>query len=183
MAEGSVRGWIALGSNLGERGLHLARARAGLSGTPGIAVVGASRIYETEPVGPEGQGPYLNAVIAVDTALSPRQLLENLLEVEREGGRARTAENIRWGPRAIDLDLLFYGDLILDEVGLEIPHPRLHGRAFVLEPLCELAPDWIHPGLGVSVADLRESRVGLEGVEIWAGEVPGWTTGGDLLGG
>ena len=177
MAERLVRAWIGLGSNLGDRGSHLARARAELGLVPGIEVVGASRIYETEPVGPEDQGPYLNAVIAVDTELSPRHLLERLLDVERQGGRTRSAENARWGPRAIDLDLLFYGDATVDEAGLAIPHPRLHARAFVLEPLCELAPAWVHPGLGDSVGNLRKRLVGSEWVEVWPGEIPGWSTG------
>ena len=179
MAERRVRAWIGLGSNLGERGSQLAQARAGLGLVPGIEVVGASRIYESEPVGPEDQGPYLNAVIAVDTELSPRHLLERLLDVERQGGRTRSAENARWGPRAIDLDLLFYGDATVDEAGLAIPHPRLHARAFVLEPLCELAPAWVHPGLGESVDNLRKRLVGSEWVEVWPGEISGWSTGLD----
>ena len=177
MAAGRVRAFIALGSNLGERESHLADARAMLGQTPGLRIVGASRIYQTEPLGPGNQGPYLNAVLEVETDLTPRGLLECLLAIERQGGRRRSKESERWGPRSLDLDLLFHGQATLEEEGLEVPHPRLHQRAFVLEPLCDLAADWIHPRLGVSLETLRTRLEGSGWVEISRHESGGWRVG------
>jgi len=107
-------------------------------------------VYETDPVGPP-QPPYLNLVVEVDTGLPPQRLLEALLEIERALGRERKE---RWGPRTIDLDLLLYGDWVLEEEGLEVPHPRLHQRAFVLVPLADLIPEGRHPVLGRTFAEL-----------------------------
>ncbi len=180
MAAGRVRAFIALGSNLGEREAHLSDARAALGGTSGLRIIGASRIYQTEPMGPGDQGPYLNAVLAVDTDATARGLLERLLEVEQQGGRRRSSEGQRWGPRSIDLDLLFHGEARLAEEGLEVPHPRLHQRAFVLEPLCELAGDWIHPGLGVSLETLRQQLQGSGWVEVYPQQTSSWAVGSDL---
>ena len=132
--------YVGLGANLGDRGAAIARA---------AALIGARRlssIRETEPWGYADQPRFLNAVAEVVTPLEPRPFLARLLEVERELGRAR--EGPRWGPRTIDLDLLLYGDRRLDEPGLTVPHPRLHERLFVLEPLAELAPSLEIPGNG-----------------------------------
>lgn len=137
---------IAIGSNLGDRSANIERSLVALDALPGIVVTCISTIIETEPVGPPGQGPYLNAAAALDTALSPRELLECMLGVEHWLGRDRSNEQ-RWGPRTIDLDLLTLGDVILDSPGLVLPHPRLHQRDFVLRPLAEIAPDTIIPGL------------------------------------
>jgi 2-amino-4-hydroxy-6-hydroxymethyldihydropteridine diphosphokinase len=135
-----TRAYVGLGANLGDRDGSIRRA-ADLLGA-----VRLSTIRETEPWGYADQPPFLNAVAELETELSPRALLDRLLEVERELGRTREAP--RWGPRTIDLDLLLYGDLALDEPGLTIPHPRLHERLFVLEPLADLAPDADVPGHG-----------------------------------
>ena len=143
--------YVALGSNLGDRRAQLAAAVAALRRTPGIEVVAVSALYETEPVGPP-QGRYLNAVVRLRSELSPDALLERLLELENEAGRRRGPE--RNAPRTLDLDLLLYADLAQHGPALELPHPRLAERAFVLEPLCDLAPDLVHPALGVSVAEL-----------------------------
>lgn len=116
-----------------------------LAAADGVEVVEVSQLRETDPVGVVDQPPFLNGAVAVDTSLTPRELLEVLLSVERELGRVRTE---RWGPRTIDLDLLVYADEIVDEPGLRVPHPRLHERRFALEPLAELAPDLHVPGLG-----------------------------------
>jgi 2-amino-4-hydroxy-6-hydroxymethyldihydropteridine diphosphokinase len=164
------RAYVALGSNLGDRAARLARARDALAAAPDVRVVGASRIWETEPVGPPGQGPYLNAVLALETRLSARALLERLLAIERAVGRDRARESERWGPRVLDLDLLLYDDVRLREPGLVVPHPRLQERAFVMEPLAELAPDLVHPVLGGTLAAHRAALRPAEGVRPWAGE-------------
>jgi 2-amino-4-hydroxy-6-hydroxymethyldihydropteridine diphosphokinase len=164
--------YIALGSNLGDRQALLAFAVEALSATPRIEVVAVSRIYETAPVGPAPQGPYLNAVLRVETRLEPRALLEHMLDVERRAGRERpAAEPLRWGPRTLDLDLLLYADRCLDEPGLCIPHPRLHERAFVLEPLCELAAALVHPRLGEPLSAWAERQRDPSAVRLLPGEL------------
>jgi len=112
-----------------------------------------SDLFETLPVGPGEQGLYLNTAAVLETSLSPKNLLAGLLEIERALGRDRAAGE-RWGPRVIDLDLLLYGGLTLDEPGLQVPHPRMHERAFVLVPLAEVARDWAVPGTGRTVGEL-----------------------------
>jgi 2-amino-4-hydroxy-6-hydroxymethyldihydropteridine diphosphokinase len=142
--------WIGLGSNLGERELYLQRALAALRDERDIDVVAVSSVRETEPVGLRDQPCFLNAVARVETELSPAALLERLLEVERALGRTRTGP--RFGPRTIDLDLLLYGTEVVADEGLRVPHPRLHERRFVLEPLAELDPTLVVPGRGPVVA-------------------------------
>jgi 2-amino-4-hydroxy-6-hydroxymethyldihydropteridine diphosphokinase len=116
-------------------------------------VLGLSSLRDTEPVGVVDQPEFLNGAVAIETTLSPRELLDALLRIERELGRVRGPE--RFGPRTIDLDLLLYGDEVVDEPGLQVPHPRLHERKFALEPLAELDPDLEIPGRG-PVAELVE---------------------------
>ncbi len=140
------RAYIGLGANLGEREAALGAAVAALAATDGIEVVAVSTFRETDPVGYLDQPRFLNGAAAVDTTLSPRELLDALLSVERSLGRTR--EGQRFGPRTIDLDLLLYGDESLDEPGLTVPHPRLHERAFALDPLAELDPGLVVPGHG-----------------------------------
>lgn len=144
--------YVALGSNLGDRLAQIEGAIAALRTTPGIDVVAVSRWYETDPVGPWPQGPYLNGVARLRTRLSPQALLARLLVLEREAGRVRDGR--RAAPRTLDLDLLLYGDARLDTPELVLPHPRLHERAFVLEPLAELAPALVHPARGETIAAL-----------------------------
>ncbi len=139
--------FIALGSNLGKREQFLAFALQRLSTLPLSKISLISPCYETKPVGVEenSQGFYLNAVIGLRTNLEPLELLKKLLHIEREAGRTREK---RWGPRTLDLDLLFVGTRQLDEIGpprLHLPHPRLHLRRFVLQPLADIAPNFVHP--------------------------------------
>jgi 2-amino-4-hydroxy-6-hydroxymethyldihydropteridine diphosphokinase len=135
-----TRAYVGLGANLGDRE---ATIRSALAALPGVAAV--STLRETEPLGVTDQPRFLNGVAAVETELSPRELLDSLLAVERRLGRERRE---RWGPRTIDLDLLLYGGEELEEPGLTVPHPLLHERRFVLEPLAELAPGLVVPGRG-----------------------------------
>jgi len=138
--------YIGIGSNLGERESTIRDALALLAADPELEVEAVSSIRETDPVGMVDQPRFLNAAIRLATDLAPRPLLERLLAVEQQLGRVRTGE--RYGPRTIDLDLLLYGDEIVDEPGLRVPHPRLAERRFVLEPLAELDPGLVVPGLG-----------------------------------
>lgn len=144
------RAYIGLGANIGEREKTLRRAVALLAAADRVDVVHASEFRETDPVGVVDQPRFLNGAVAIETVLAPQELLGTLLRIERELGRIRGE---RWGPRAIDLDLLLYGDDVVDEPGLRVPHPRLHERRFALEPLAELDPTLEVAGLG-SVSEL-----------------------------
>ena len=135
-----TRAYVGLGANLGDREQSI---RAAVSALPGVVAVSALR--ETDPVGVTDQPRFLNGVAALETTMSARELLDALLAVERKLGRERRK---RWGPRTIDLDLLLYGDEVIDEDGLTVPHPCLHERRFVLEPLADLAPKLVVPGHG-----------------------------------
>jgi 2-amino-4-hydroxy-6-hydroxymethyldihydropteridine diphosphokinase len=148
--------YLGLGSNLGDRAALLAAAVEALdSPTHALRVSARSSVHETSPVGgPTGQPDFLNQVIAVETTLTPEELLARCLEVEASLGRAREREE-RWGPRAIDIDVLLYGDAVVRSETLTLPHPRLHERAFALAPLCEIAPDVVVPGRGSARELLR----------------------------
>ena len=145
---------IALGSNLGDRDAHLRRALAAVQDLPGIDALRVSGFYETDPVGPQDQGRFLNAAAVFATSLPPAELLTELLDIERRLGRPAREDRTHWGPREIDLDLLLYGDQLIDRPGLTLPHPRLHERWFVLQPLADVAADWVHPGRGQTIAQL-----------------------------
>ena len=153
-----MRAYVGLGANLGEREETIGRAIALLAGTAGVEVLRVSMLRETEPWGPIAQPRFLNGVAELETSLGPETLVGVLLDVERRLGRVRDGE--RWGPRAIDLDLLLHGETELDVPGLTLPHPRLHERLFVLEPLTELAPDALVPGRGRVEDLLRAVRRG-----------------------
>ncbi|MGA1285807.1 MAG: 2-amino-4-hydroxy-6-hydroxymethyldihydropteridine diphosphokinase [Prochlorothrix sp.] len=143
---------IALGSNLGHSAQILLQALAVLDAEPDLQVLARSSLYQTRPVGPP-QPDYLNACAVLETNQGPLDLLQTLLRVEQQFGRVRRE---RWGPRLLDLDLLLYGDRILSLPQLEIPHPRMVDRAFVLVPLAEIAPHWREPRSGRTIADLTQ---------------------------
>jgi len=155
-AAGPAEAVIGLGSNLGRRLAHLRAAVAGLRRLG--RVVAVSALYETAPVGGPPQGPYLNAVAVLATDRSSREVLDGLLEIERSQGRRRAG---RWGPRTLDLDLLLHGDRVVSEPGLEVPHPLMAGRRFVLEPLLEVRPDATLPD-GTPVAPFLAEVAGQE---------------------
>jgi 2-amino-4-hydroxy-6-hydroxymethyldihydropteridine diphosphokinase len=145
-----MRAYIGLGSNLGDREETIRAAVELIGSTAEIELLSVSSLRETDPVGLLDQPRFLNGAAALETELPARALLERLLEVERELGRRR--DGPRFGPRTIDLDLLVYGDRVVDEPGITIPHPRLHERRFALEPLAELDPDIVIPGRGAVAA-------------------------------
>lgn len=166
-----VEAGVALGSNLGDRRNHLREALRALRSLGRLRAV--SPLFETEPVGLREQPPFLNAAALLETGLEARALLQALLAIEARRGRVRRAKD---GPRTLDLDLLFYGEEVIRESGLEVPHPRMHERRFVLEPLVSVAPGWRHPVLGLTVRELLvrlDDPAGvaeLEGAE-WAADV------------
>jgi len=143
--------YIGLGSNLGNREGKLREALRELNGRDDVRVLRASQFHETEPVGGPPQHPFINAAAEVATPLPPQELLELLHDVENDFGRER---NVRWGPRTLDLDLLLYGGRVIDSPDLQLPHPRMHKRQFVLAPLCELCPRRRHPQLGKEMRQL-----------------------------
>ena len=159
-----VRACIGLGANLGEAAATVAAAFPALAGLPGSRLLASSRLYRTPAWGRTDQPDFVNAAAVLETSLPPLELLDALLRIERDAGRVRGAEGTRWGPRVLDLDLLLYGDQVLDLPGLQVPHPYLHQRAFVLVPLAEIAPGAAIPGLG-TVADAL-AAVDPAGVEV-----------------
>jgi 2-amino-4-hydroxy-6-hydroxymethyldihydropteridine diphosphokinase len=149
-----ARAYVGLGANLGDREGAIRRALQLIAAAPGVDVVATSSLSETDPVGYLDQPRFVNAAAAVETSLGPRELLDVLLGIERELGRTRSGP--RFGPRTIDLDVLLFGDEVVDEPGLSVPHPRLHERRFALEPLAELDPELVVPGRGSVTALLSE---------------------------
>jgi len=145
--------YIALGSNMGNREENLLKAIAAVGSLPGTRITALSPFYDTEPVGGTIQDNFLNAVMRLSSRLSPQELLQELLHIEIAiFGRMR---KLHWGPRSIDLDILFYGSEVIDQPPeLLVPHPRLHERRFVLEPLADIAPEFIHPARGRSINEL-----------------------------
>lgn len=151
---------LGLGSNLGDRLAHLQRAVDGLAAAAGVDVVAVSSVYETSPVGGPDQDDYLNAVVAVETERSARSLLELGQELERRAQRTRT---VRWGPRTLDVDVLLIGSEHTAEADLEVPHPRIWDRGFVVVPLHEIAPELVRADrlAAVSANDVRRTDLSL----------------------
>lgn len=146
--------YIGIGSNMGDRAAHCTEAVEQIGRIPGLRVANISHWFLTEPVGVDGQEWYLNGALAADTEISARSLLDHLLTIEKRMGRIRKA---RWEPREIDLDLLLFGNQIIHENGMDIPHPLMHQRRFVLVPLAQIAPALRHPVLLKTMAELLEA--------------------------
>ncbi len=149
-----MRAFVGLGSNMGERKVKMREALDRLDATPGVRVVSVSALRNTKPVGGPPQPDYLNAVAELETTLAPRELLAAALAIEREMGRVR---DVRWGPRVIDIDILLCDDQVIETAPLTVPHPRMHERRFVVEPMAEIAPDVRHPKLARTMRELLQS--------------------------
>lgn len=158
-----IRAYVGLGGNIGDVETTLAEAMWSIDSLPQTSIRAQSRFYRTPPWGRTDQASFINAVVELQTRLAPRVLLNFLLDVETRFGRQRS-EGEKWGPRELDLDLLTYGEELIDEPGMHLPHPRLHERAFVLVPLAEIASTMEIPGLG-RVADLL-AGIGTDGIEV-----------------
>ena len=161
---------VGLGGNVGDAVAIVRAALVGLDLLPGTRLVRASRLYRTPAWGKVDQADFINAAALLETRLPPRDLLDRLLGIERAFGRVRAEDGSdRWGPRALDLDVLLYGDCVVDEPGLRIPHPHLHERAFALLPLLEVAPDAVIPGIGRAMDAARALSSGslaTDGIEV-----------------
>ena len=146
--------YIGIGSNLGESKAQCETAIRALNYLPKTSVVNRSSLYRTEPLGIKNQNWFINAVVEIETSLEPFALLKALLDIEMQMGRVRKE---KWGSRVIDLDLLLYDDKIIHQPGLQIPHPEIHNRAFVLVPLCEIRQEAIHPLLNKTAVQMLEA--------------------------
>ncbi|HHV05175.1 MAG TPA: 2-amino-4-hydroxy-6-hydroxymethyldihydropteridine diphosphokinase [Anaerolineaceae bacterium] len=154
--------FLGIGSNLGDREENLAQARDSIESFARIEAV--SPVYETDAWGFEDQPAFLNQVIHIKTSLSPQALLNRIKRIEKDLGRKKS---FRWGPRLIDIDILFFADYIIESASLTIPHKELHKRAFVLVPLADIAPDFVHPVFNQTVSALRDTLADLEGIRLW----------------
>ena len=165
--------YVAVGANLGDREASFTATIQAIEAESDLLLLAASPVFETEPVGPEGQGAYLNAVMQLRVWLGPIELLRRLQSIEMALGRDRRRETPRWGPREIDLDILFFGDRCIDSPDLVVPHVHAHERIFVMAPMAEIAASFVHPKLGITVGQIARSFPDLEGVRAWP-RPPGW---------
>ncbi len=146
--------YLCLGSNLGNPQEHLRQAREEIRSISGVKITASSRVIETEPYGLTDQPIFLNQILVLETELGCMELLSLLQDIENRMGRQR---DVRWGPRIIDIDILLAGEVVIDETNLQVPHPELHKRQFVLKLLSELIPTAVHPVLGLSIAQLYDA--------------------------
>jgi 2-amino-4-hydroxy-6-hydroxymethyldihydropteridine diphosphokinase len=165
--------YVAVGANLGDREATFAATVRAIDAESDLLLLSASPVFETEPVGPAGQGAYLNAVMQLRAWLGPIELLRRLQSIEFALGRDRRRETLRWGPRQLDLDILFFGDRCIDSPDLVVPHLHAHERIFVMAPMAEIAPSFIHPKLGITVGQIARSFPDPVGVRAWP-RPPGW---------
>ncbi|MFH1684100.1 MAG: 2-amino-4-hydroxy-6-hydroxymethyldihydropteridine diphosphokinase [Candidatus Margulisiibacteriota bacterium] len=170
MRKGFITAYLGLGSNVGDREEYIEQVIFLLEKSPHVEMVKHSTNFETEPEGEGNQPPFLNAAVAVNTKLSPHKLLDLCQEIEATLGRER---EIEWGPRTMDIDILLYNDDIVSDERLQIPHPLMHGRLFVLKPLREIAPQQMHPILEKSIDTLFQERKAELG-EKYDDELPGF---------
>ncbi len=155
--------YIGAGSNIGDRRQHLRRAHQLLDALPKTRLIATSALYETEPVGSFPQPWFLNEVVSLQTQLTPEELLEHCLWIEKQEGRVRS---IRWGPRTLDLDILLFGNRIIQDQQLQIPHPRMASRRFVLLPLSKIAPATLHPVFKKNILTLLDELPEKQGVSV-----------------
>lgn len=148
--------WIALGGNIGDVAESFRQTRQTLDKHPQCSVQKQSLLYQTPPMGPEGQDDYLNAMLLLDTSLPPLDVLDLLQSIEQQHGRVR---HIHWGARTLDLDIIAYDDVIMQQTRLTIPHPYMHQRQFVLRPMCDISPTWMHPKLHQTAEQLQAKQI------------------------
>lgn len=164
--------YLGLGSNKGDRVGYVQQATSLLGGSDGISIIRTSSLYETQPWLEMDSNWYVNAAIEIKTSLTPLQLLEECQRIEKQLGRNREIEG-KYGERTIDIDILFYGKELVNESDLQIPHKFVHQRAFTLVPMLELNPDFVHPDLGKSMADLHEELENPEMVYLYGTRIDG----------
>lgn len=149
--------YIGVGSNIGDRIGYVQQAHSLLNYTDGIQVLESSSLYETEPVGYKDQEWFINAVLKIETTLSPEELLHQCCRVETQLGRVRNCDSLKNGPRTLDLDILFYDNKVINNEILEIPHPRMHQRAYALVPILELDAELVHPVFNITISELHDN--------------------------
>lgn len=165
----AVQAIIALGGNMGDVRASFLGARQMLAVDEHISLLASSFLYRSTPMGPQDQADYLNAVISVETALSARQLLHRMQDIETHFGRRR--DGLRWGERTLDLDLIAYDDMQLQSDELMLPHPGIQDRLFVLQPMHDICPEWLHPVTGKSVTHLLQDLIQTGEIQLSEGEV------------
>lgn len=159
--------YLSIGSNKGDKLNYIHQATSLIANSEGIRLVRASTLYESEPWGVKNQSWFVNAALEVKTSLQPQDFIKRMLDIETQLGRIRTDEMAKWGPREIDIDIIFWGNKIINDENLKIPHPFAHKRAFVLVPLLELVPDFIHPVLKKSLLDIHSDLEEPEDVYLY----------------
>ena len=165
----SMEAIIALGGNLGDVRASFIGARGMLAAQQDISLLASSRLYHSPPMGPQDQPDYLNAVIVIATSLSARQLLGRMQDIESHFGRTR--DGLRWGERTLDLDLIAYDNMQMQSDELTLPHPGMQDRLFVLQPMHDICPEWLHPVTGKSVTHLLQDLIQAGGIQLSEGEV------------